>query len=309
METPPPPYLFNGFMRDYAITQVAADPYTGKTMLMLYMALCCDFHRPLFDQFAPLRNHKVLYIGPDSPDWDLGQQSRKLMLGMGIKRPEWRQTDIKVHIDQDINIVDPEFIKSVNELHAEFPFSVLFIDTLLDVHDFDPNSWQMMKQVMKVLKMMRDTYGCAIIFAHHTSKPTAVERPVVYAGGGSGKVVGSSDFQFLLRRKGTRVNLFFGKQRGQQADAPLEYYTMEDVEVDGEWGIKMVAPSNNRDTIALALLTKQPASRHDIAAELQRVITPPLTATQALKAADNAIQSLRTLGRIKQKSRGVWEVC
>lgn len=312
---PPPPFLFQDFIRDKSVTQIAADPYTGKSMLMLYMALCLDYQLPLFGKFAALRPHKVLYIGPDSPEWDYGGQTLKIMRGMGLTPAAREMCGVDIHTHQDIDITNAELLQSIEDYWQEEHFTVLFIDTLLDVHPYNPNDAQMMKLVMKTLKGLRDRYGCAVVFANHIPKFTGVERVNIQQHAGSFKIAGSSDFQLLLKKKAQRVYLGWGKQRGQMGEEPLKYFELIDVEVIEEniptWGVRFDVPALDRNSVVLdTILTGGYTTRHIAAAAIKAKLPgadgKPLTDAQSLKAADNALQALRSLGKIKKEDTGKW---
>src|SRR6267142_5166609 len=43
-----PPFLFSGFLRRNSLTMIGAEPFVGKTMLLLYLALCLEMEKSPF---------------------------------------------------------------------------------------------------------------------------------------------------------------------------------------------------------------------------------------------------------------------
>jgi hypothetical protein len=307
LEKPPPPWLFNGFLRDKSITMVNAAPYSGKTMLLLAMELCQDFNKPLFNTFYPTYSRSGLFIGGgDAPDWDYGGQAKKLLLGMGVTKEEAQLCEVAAIPQEGPRITDQSFVDWVCDWWKETGFGILAIDTLLSVHRADENNAREMGGVMATLKHLRDILGIAIIFGHHDTKNTT-DVSAVYRGRGSGVIGGSVDFMLSLSSRKNRIKLTAPKHRGGLLmENPVVYFDIMEEMVNNEIALKLVPPANTREEFIYSLIAKEPTHRKTLVGRL--VDKEKLAETTAYHAVDTILRNLSASGRVKPVSRGVWGI-
>lgn len=207
---PRPPDLFDGFLLQNTLTQLAAEPHAGKTLLCLHLAASLASGTPLFNSFA-CSPRRVLFIGQDSGSWDMAEQLRKLSRGHGVTD----LSNLDLRLNQGVNLFDGAFLKHLEEYHEHVGFDVLIFDTLRDVHRADENSSTEMGAVMQILKAMRDNFACTIFITHHIRKPQHdSSSSEIYSGRGSTVIPGTIDIQLNLSRKGTELTITLPKGRG-----------------------------------------------------------------------------------------------
>ena len=318
----PPPPIFTGLpLREDTLGVVTAPSFTGKTMFALDMAICMDFNLPLFGLYPPRRpSHRALYLGLDSPKWDLGGQLLKLMRGHGLPPEQRALFDTDLIIRQGIHFTDPKFHEWLARYYDAYPFTVLIGDTYrkLKPPHMAENSNDEATAFMAVAGDMRDKHpGMCFMLLHHVVKPTEVNRGDNDRAAGAGALIGSADWHISLRPKANGLYISYPKGRGG-GSMPIKSLVMEDIETqelnpDGTqaWGIKLAAPGATRNEIVLDALRAlhKPCTRKDIVAskELQQSYDK-LDDAQQYKLVDNALSDLSAQKKIRSVARGLWEV-
>ncbi len=212
----PPPWLFggaspldDGFIRTRTITMISAEPFTGKTMLMLGMTLGLACGHPVLG-YPVQGRHRVLFLGQDAPTWDYHGQVVKLWKGLGALLPA---NSALFFINKGWQITDPQFSTFITDCVRVHGISILMIDTLLAFHSAEENSNKEMAVVMNLLKSLRDTLGLTIIFSHHSGKGS---NSGIYSPRGASVISGSTDFHLSLSARDSVVSLGLPKRRGSQ---------------------------------------------------------------------------------------------
>lgn len=303
---PPPPFMFDKFLRHRTLTLVSAEPFTGKTFFMLDMVLSGEFQTPLLGRFNPSGQITSLFIGQDSPDWDIGLQLRKLINGRGLTLEQAELSDSFVISAEEIRITDPAFCRWLEQWVKLTKCSVLYLDTLLNFHDADENSAREMGSVLRILKGMRAKLGISIVFAHHTSKPTMAGRSLNYEARGSSVIPGGVDYHIALRRRKASIVMDMAKGRGQrQSDlVSLPFQMEERPHPDPEGAIVLKTVEDPRIKFLLMHLTAGPKTNRTLI-NLATENWPHLTVLQVTHIVNNGLQALRRLGRAEPRD-GLW---
>lgn len=321
MKRPPPPFLFEGFIRQRSITALVADPHSYKSFIMMAMAIALDYNLPLFGRFAPTQTKRCFFVGADAPDWDYGQLAHKLFAGYGIEPRRRELCGVEGVFDEAINILDPAYIEWFAAYHKFGGGDVLFLDSKRSTTNTDENNSQDAVRVNKVLKFWRSS-GITVIYAHHTAIGSHDEgRSAIYAGRGSGEAVAACDFQFNLRNVdavavgNTRVRIIPAKGRGLASPPDLEFveanYTPcgeKNAAGEGVAAVHFTAPSRaGKDAIVMALLASKPGGvdRAELVAAV-RANDKAFSEEGAYRAVDNILQSLRKQGKASAIGRGRW---
>lgn len=301
----PPPPLFDGLLLHRTLTMVSGEPYTGKTLFLIATALSLATGKPLLGRFPPKELRRVLFIGQDAPTWDYAGQALKLTRGYGIKPEELEHYEIDLVLNEGIVITEPGFLDWLSQWYEATKFDVLMLDTLLDVHTADENSNSQMRIVMKLLKTIRDKFGCAILFSHHTGKPQVGDaRSANYMSRGATVIPGSSDFHFQLREGKECVNLLWPKGRGATGMEPPSSFRI--IEEEGP-SLRLEAATDADRQGALVAFLSVARTRTDIIAAIAQ-LEPGLGVTRAAKWVDNTLQAMKKKGEVVQEGRGQWRL-
>lgn len=224
--------LFDGFLVRRSVVIVGAEPFSGKTLFLLAMALSLDSGIPLLEKWKPSQNARTLFIGQDAPTWDYQNQALKLMRGYGISEGVAKLLSSDLVLNEGIKLTDPSFwsphanITSwLDEYYYAFPFDVLMFDTMPDFHDMKESDPDEMKRLGQIIKGIRARYGCNVMLSHHLAKPTEAGRSPLYRLRGGSSISGWLDYYIeLTRNAGGGVNLAMHKGRGSEYDfKPLSF--------------------------------------------------------------------------------------
>jgi len=303
-----PPPLLHDLLLQRSLIMVSAEPYTGKTMLTLSLALCLDSGLPFLGVFEPYEKLKVMYVGQDAPTWDYAEQTRKLMRGMELDDASISILNTEAIFNENVNILDKDFHTFLDNWHSEIGLDVVIFDTLACIHSADENSSREMGVVMTALKHLRDRLGLTVIFTHHTAKPSAgEERSANYKARGSTVIAGSIDAHIsLTETKSGSIRMTTPKARGLANGKRKLLYDMVDLGTPSDPGVKLVAQmdATAHQNLILQSLDNGLTTRADLALMLQS--KAKLSASTAGSAADNALRSLERRALVAKSGRGTW---
>lgn len=312
----PPPFLFSPIFRSCTISMISAEPFTGKTLLMLAMLLSIDTARPLLGRFAPLANQRCAFLGQDAPTWDYHAQFLKLFYGMRFSSEEEKNVPMPslMFLNRGLSITSNDFVDFVHSLNTIYGVSVVFIDTLLEFHPFDENSNREMSGVMRRLKTLRDKLGITIIFSHHLAKVgTNVPTSLNYRARGASVIGGTVDHHIVMSlrditKDGPCIGIDFAKGRGLSLrDNPIPYFTIASwSRGDGKESLSLTPAPPSIELLLLEFLTIE-RERNDIEAFIAHTLK--ITPAQSRSRASRVLSALRDEGKILQKEYGKWEKC
>lgn len=197
-----PPMLIEGVLGQRAIHLWTGMPYAGKTFLAIEAMRAvaeAPTSTPFLRHFRVPRPGNVLYLGNDSPDWDVREQVDKIV---GLPLPE--------NIDEAVErtsagaygfIFDQSFAlataadaqrlvdaaKRFSSTRAAYADShdtirgvaLIVVDTLRSVHGFEENSNTEMQHVVNLLRYIANQTGAAVIGLHHFNKAHPGERNAI----------------------------------------------------------------------------------------------------------------------------------
>lgn len=298
----PPPWLLGpsnplddmGLLRSKTITMVSAEPFTGKTMLMLGVTLGLASGRGALG-YPAAPGHRVLFLGQDAPTWDYWGQVRKLWVGLG--QPAIPQGSAFFFLNRGWKINDPGFDGFLTETVRLYGITVLILDTLLQFHDAEENSNKEMRAVMDLLKSWRDK-GLTVIFSHHTGKTQGISGN--YAARGASVISGSVDFHLQLKAHGPTISLGLPKRRGgAKRHADGFSITDKDGGIALESQVRVATPTER-----VREYLKQPRSRE----ELQTFLSThyPGDADQVSGRLHGVLGRLRQTRRIIERPDGTF---
>lgn len=317
---PPPPWLFEGLIRDLSVGALISPPHSLKSMLMLDMAICLDFELPLFGRYPAIRKgHRPFIFSVDGADWDMGRMATKLMIGHGIEPEQRKLSDIAGRWTQGIRVLDPKFWNPNDpksswlwRWHEEHGITILFIDTKLAATMVNENNALEAQVVNEHFKSIRDYLGIPVVYTHHTGKPTNEPRASIYSGRGSTADPGAADFQIVLNRtpfgNGQRLSFDWAKSRG---DFPPELDYVDLIPVPTEerdpaggplTALRFVATRADTTDALMARLKEGPATREQLA----MVLTANMTEQQKYNYVNNWLNRQKKSNTIANDGKGTW---
>lgn len=292
---PAPPWLIPGFLQSQALHVISAPKSTRKTWLGLATLLAGATNTPLLGTFAPTTPFNSLYIGADSPRWDIRQQLLKLCRGSNLPIPVGPDAESFI-TPYGPKFTNPKHVAAIKDLVMAFNLKALFVDVMLYAYDnLNENDNTDMARLYQILKIFRDQFGLAIVLLHHHSKlPGTGAR-------GAGTITQAAEHHFELHRKqGGIVRVVREKLRGDD-DQYWPFLDTRLVRGGSPGGYRLeIAASSPVDWLRTTLATSAQA----------RTTLLPLAALVGISARslDRAAAALRDAGELTTDS-GLWTLC
>lgn len=290
LKVPPPPWLLPGLLQSQAIHVVSAPKGCRKTWLGLSMFLSGVYQKPLLDS-TPTRAFRSLYIGADSPRWDIRGQLRSLCAGMEVK-PQLLTEATSFITPYGPKFTEASHIKAITDLVISYQLDAIFVDVLLYVYDgLNENDNTDMGRLFQVIKYFRDNLGCAVVLLHHHAKSEGI------GARGAGTITQAAEHHFELTRKGDVVTLFREKLRGDEDQFWTRMPTLLERHNDGR-RLAVASPALN-DYIIELLGSCDRTRRELVDMGSQAGFSP--------RSIDRALASLRNSRRLTA-SDGLWSL-
>jgi KaiC/GvpD/RAD55 family RecA-like ATPase len=290
----PPEWIISGVIPENGVVMISADPYSSKTFFALEACLAVATGTPFMGHF-PVRKGRTLYIGEDSPAWDVAAQVRKLLAGRDMlsKSPEGMLYSVKQKASLDDDIGLERILDAVQQYEPD----LVVLDSLKKLHFKNENDAQEMERVMARIDRIRGA-GPSVLIIHHESKPGQDgRRAALHRARGSSAI--SADLDGLLsiayNRMLDRFVVEVGKSRALAIDG-WQYDLLWDLESAKFVVISEVNP--NEDAIVAALKLGKNRTLDLVAAVAE--VNPKLKADSQRKTTSRALAALRGRGLIRK---------
>lgn len=295
-----PSWLVPGLLQRKAIHVLSSDKGCYKTWLGLSLLTAGIYGTPVLGE-KPLSKFSTIYVAADSPDWDISQQLRKLLLANNL-RPDFADTFI---LPFGIQFTNEKHVSALAELASCYDIDHLVIDVKgYTQGHLDENSDTEQMLYYRVMKHFRDKLGMAVTILHHFGKINKTAR-------GAGTVEQAAEHAFhliktktgvLLRREKIRGDelwtdrLFsLGHQNGGRLLVPVEAPV-----TPAEEPAPPEAPSEPKeDRILLALSTSKTREQLGLVA---------VSMGKTQKWLDNRLQYLKRQGQVETDGKGTWTI-
>ena len=206
MKVPLPDWLVPDLLQRKAIHMFSSDKGCYKTWLGLSLMMGGIYGAPVLGQ-APTRKFSTVYVAADSPDWDIGQQLRKITLALEVKDKPFADSFV---LPFGIQFTNEGHVNTLADLIVSHDIDHLAIDVKgYTQGQLDENSDTEQMLYYRVMKMFRDKLGCAVSIFHHFGKINKTAR-------GAGTVEQAAEHAFHLFKTKTGVKLYREKIRGDE---------------------------------------------------------------------------------------------
>lgn len=318
MATPKPLMLIEGMLIQRGLHMFQSHSGTGKTFLGLELAIAVATGMPALEKFQVANHGKVLYLGEDSPEWDVREQFRKLCTGKGIGTEHF---DLPWEFGEDGEIdpaSGPQMLFCINEgnsLNSEDAvdkiveevvsgqYALVILDTLGALNEGNENDNGWMGLVMKRIKRIRE--HAAVLLIHHTKKPGEFEQPGTTGARGASAIGASVDGALSLKTSKGHVQVRIAKQRAIRL-TEFDYI----IEWDDDQARLVVVEANDPITDALrkALIKTGPKgmSRAEMLEVVKKSCSNTLSPSIQQSLWWKSIQALMADGTAYKVKRGVY---
>lgn len=322
-----PETLVDRILARKSVTIVAGAPYVGKTFFALEAMRAVVDATGFLGHFKVPKPGNVLYLGNDSPDWDIASQFGKLV---GLPDPKLEDVERLVEetslgsygfifesgfmlntaedAERVVDAAKRRFtMRDFNPMEETYRpvrgTDLIVLDTLRSLHGFEENSNTEMQHVMNLLRYIANQTGAAVMGLHHFNKaPHETQAASLDRLRGATAIGGAVDTVFALTGKAPSIAVRVLKHRPFPEQSDFMY------EIGGEPGeIKLALSSSDgvvnlevRNTILYYLDLNRnawsPTSAIQGAVAVSFGIDPK--SPKAAKATNRALMALEKSGNV-----------
>lgn len=215
-------WLVPGVIPQPSITILGGLPGIGKSLCALDMVLEFASESPSWLGFFPMTKRRVLYIDEESAPIQLCQRLNSMKAAKG----EINLEGINFLVGENIKFTSSRDLAFVKETINNFRPDVVFLDSLVRMHDRDENSSTAMAQFFSILRSIVNEFGVSFFIVDHENKSAyykGEEEKQVSSMDlrGSNEKAASADCVFNLRKKELGLVLYHTKSRWAEAHKPV----------------------------------------------------------------------------------------
>lgn len=206
MDTPrtPRPVMIDGLLRRGETANLVAAPKTGKSFLVLDLALAVASGNPWLE--FPTHQGRVLVIDNELHEEQLLQRANMIMEARGHNLSKIREAvDVVSLRGMSADIF--QLAGALKDIVVKGDYSLLILDAL---YRFIPNGMNEnenghMTAVYNSIDSIASSLDCAIVCVHHTSKGKQGPKETTDVGAGAGAISRAVDTHIVLRKEKGRA--------------------------------------------------------------------------------------------------------
>lgn len=160
-------YLVDQILHHKDCVILAGKPKSGKSVLLFQLICSLTSGAPFLDEFEVKKKCKVLYIQLEGSLGDSQDRMRRMMMKIPMERENF-----SIMFSPPLNLNNPqkiqEFIDHIKEKMPEV--DVIIIDPIYFAMAGSLSDDESVRNFTGNLRILQDTFNCAIILAHHFKK-------------------------------------------------------------------------------------------------------------------------------------------
>lgn len=313
LDNPPAPkipVIWEGILDEADGFIIGGQSGVGKSWIAMDMALSIATGTPWLDAFATTPG-KVVYIDEEGSRSGAYKRLMALMKGRGITG----QRGIPLHmvIRKSLKFDSPEGLATISRIIYDTQPTVVICDTLVRMHTGEENSARDMARFFDLSSQLREAYGVAIGFIHHTRKPSKEDAgDLADMMRGSGDIRGWPDSILIAKKlEGVGMELHHAKSREHPQHKPVE--VRMDIREDDAYARLEVTGGVQKKTLTVGETRAAIVERINVI-QGQAPVTPEIIAGQMGMSLGTIHEHLRVLvaeGKISENpgpGRGTYSV-
>lgn len=162
-------WIVPGLIAKKSIVFVAGLPETGKTWMLIDLAIECTKGGGLWLNKFPVKEAKVLFIDQERFKGETQRRFRCLISGKDMA-PSTLKNALFVRCGTttrlDLQHSYEAFHKEISELRPD----LIVVDSFATFHTREENNRKDIQEVFERIKQIRTEFGCTFIFIHHENK-------------------------------------------------------------------------------------------------------------------------------------------
>jgi KaiC/GvpD/RAD55 family RecA-like ATPase len=210
--------IVQNVLPEKGLVLLAGDPKVGKTFLSLELGIALATDGVALGAYS-VDPGLVIYVGEDSPPFDVAHQMRMLMADKGLAAPDLNW--MKFCLFEGARVDSIEGITALEKALREIEMSdddgtmrLLILDSFRKLHSRNENDSEEMRLVMSLLRVLAER--CCVLLLHHFTKP---QEGRTVGPRGSGEIEAGCDAAFYLKRRGDEVEALLARARAIDADS------------------------------------------------------------------------------------------
>ena len=182
---PPVQWLIHGLLPTGGLLALQGAYKSGKTELLLELAITIATGEPCFGQLPVDTQGPVLLLLEESMEVDTQRRVDQLARGRNLKRDDERLRLLRIPSNRGITLTDPEWMQRITKAAQTIGAVLVAFDPLVRVKgiDADENQQADMAPALQALVDLRRATGATVGFSHHVGH------------GETHRMRGSSDFE------------------------------------------------------------------------------------------------------------------
>ncbi len=165
----PVKWICKPFIAEQSIGIIGGLPESRKSWVMVDLAVECARGGGLWLNKFPVKGCKVLLIDQERSKAEVQRRLKALLAGKGLSAADMRSAlFVRSGTSTRLNL-DPSFDALRREI-AELKPDLVLIDSFATIHTAEESNRMEIQKVMERMKQLRNEFGCAIIFVHHSTK-------------------------------------------------------------------------------------------------------------------------------------------
>ena len=214
-EIPPVEFIVQDILQKGGRTMISAPPNIGKSLFVQNLAILMAQGGSSFVDRFDIAKVKVLYLDLEMGESALSQRFKSMLAGQPIE-------NLYIRSGSDIDLLDEQYQRSLEEWIDAFGIEVLIIDPIGDAWMGDENTKQDVAKLTSYLDSVREKYGISILIVHHWRKRSKDFKRGGEMASGSYKWNAWLDTHITLEGADTKsVTLSCEKSRNVQKFEPL----------------------------------------------------------------------------------------
>lgn len=203
IEESPDPFLVHGLIPERGITALSGHPSSGKTWILLEIAIAVASGKDLFDKFNTIQG-SVLIVDEENGISEMKRRIQRLGISPNLPIFFYSQAGLKVD--------NAEHLQKIRKEILEKNIRLVIFDPFVSVHSRSENSAEEIQYVMSCLQELTSV-GASVLYIHHHRKDGVAVANANQSLRGSSALSGRADSHIAVEKKKDSDDLTISQEK------------------------------------------------------------------------------------------------